>query len=137
MDKRGYDACQRQVAHWNSVPGVRTLTRPLNYREPNRPREKGIDVALAIEMVRGAVDGRFDVAVLFSGDTDLLPAAEFVRERLGDEAIEFAAWKPIDGSAARVLQIDGRRSRFHLFDETWYRKALHDPTDYNQRTRRR
>ena len=65
------------------------------------------------------------------------PAAEFVRERLGDEAIEFAAWKPSDASPARVLYIDGHSVRFHLFDETWYRKALHDPTDYNPRTRRR
>lgn len=137
QDQKGYDACQRQVAKWNATSQVRCITRPLNYREPSRPREKGIDVAIAIEMVAGAIDGRFDVAVLFSGDTDLLPAAEFIRKHRGDDAIEFAAWKPNDNSPARVLQIDGISLRYHLFDHRWYSQAFHDPTDYNQRTRRR
>ena len=136
-DPKGYDACQRQIAKWNATAHVRVVTRPINYRDPQRPREKGIDVALAIEMVAGAIRGLFDVAVLFSGDTDLLPAAEFVKQHLGNDAIEFAAWKPVDGSPARVLQIDGLGARYHIFDRSWYDGAFRDDVDYTRRSRRR
>lgn len=44
-------------------------------------REKGIDVALAVALTEGALDDTFDSAVVFSGDTDLLPALELVFNR--------------------------------------------------------
>jgi uncharacterized LabA/DUF88 family protein len=46
-----------------------------------RSREKGIDVKLAIDLLMGAVEDRYDVAVLVSSDTDLVPAIEWARSQ--------------------------------------------------------
>jgi uncharacterized LabA/DUF88 family protein len=73
-DQKGYDACLRQVSIWRQRPDVTVTTRTLNYRDPDFPREKGIDVALAVDFVRLAIEGAYDVGVMFSHDTDLLPA---------------------------------------------------------------
>lgn len=42
--------------------------------EEAEPREKGVDVDMAIEAVRFVLEDRCDVAVRFSHDTDLIPA---------------------------------------------------------------
>lgn len=44
------------------------------------PREKGIDVRIALDMVRLAHDNQYDVAILFSQDQDLAEAVEDVKE---------------------------------------------------------
>ena len=41
--------------------------------------EKGVDVRLAIEMIRLARQDKFDLAVLISSDTDLVAAVEEVK----------------------------------------------------------
>jgi hypothetical protein len=56
-----------------------------------RPREKGVDVALAIDLLECALAGKFDTAVVFSGDTDLLPAVEAAFHRTSTH-IEIACW---------------------------------------------
>ena len=50
-------------------------TRPLSYRY-GKPQEKGVDVMLAVDLVKGTLSDQFDAAVVFTGDTDLLPAIE-------------------------------------------------------------
>ncbi len=56
-------------------------------------QEKGIDVALCIDFVAMAIDGLYDVGVIVSTDTDLLPALEFTRNRYaGVRHISVAAW---------------------------------------------
>jgi hypothetical protein len=58
--------------------------------------EKGIDVALAVDLVRMGVQGRYDVAIVMSADTDLRPALEAVvalREAGSTIEVEVAAWK--------------------------------------------
>ena len=108
-DAKGYAASRRQVAVWEEQ-GVSVITRTLRYRgAPTPPQEKGIDVSLAIDFVAGAVDGAFDVGIIFSTDTDLVPALEFVLQRpdLGVTA-EVAAWwgeganPPLNVRGARV-----------------------------------
>lgn len=66
-----------------------------------RSREKGIDVKLAADLIIGAMDDKYDSAILVSSDTDLVPAIDIVRHRfkkkveyigfsiLGDENYEF------------------------------------------------
>jgi hypothetical protein len=69
------------------------IRRQLNYRDwPNRPpQEKGIDVALAVDLMHLAFRKQYDALVLFSSDTDLLPALETVVQlRLGH--VEVACW---------------------------------------------
>lgn len=81
----GQAACQRQVRFWEAQAGVEPITRPLKYYPVSTDRwgntiwegkEKGIDVLMALSMVMGAMRDEFDVAVLVSADTDLLPAVE-------------------------------------------------------------
>jgi len=46
-----------------------------------KPREKGIDVKIAVDLIMGAIDDRYDTAILVSSDTDLIPAIDLVRYR--------------------------------------------------------
>jgi uncharacterized LabA/DUF88 family protein len=61
---------------------VRVVRRDLNYRgwPESPPREKGVDVALAIALVESALLNAYDAAVVFSGDTDLSPLATSAKE---------------------------------------------------------
>ncbi len=49
-------------------------------KHPNKTyHEKGVDVRLAIEMVKFARENKYDIAYLISSDTDLVPAVEEVQ----------------------------------------------------------
>lgn len=55
---------------------ARDLRYPAGW--PAQPaQEKGIDVALAVDVVMMAARREFDVGVLFSSDTDLVPVPAF------------------------------------------------------------
>lgn len=133
----GQAACQRQVRFWRAQAAVEPFTRPLNYRpikwEGAVPtdwevREKGIDVMIAVDMVRGALADEYDVAVLMSADTDLLPAAEAVLE--AGKWLEFAAWRPDVGYASH-LRIDGRQTWCHHLRRDDFERVS-DRTDYTR-----
>jgi uncharacterized LabA/DUF88 family protein len=72
------------------IPKLRPLRYSPNAAEP--PREKGIDVQLAIDAVESILTNQFDIAVVFSHDTDLLPAIESLARLGGMECVETAAW---------------------------------------------
>ncbi len=44
-------------------------------------QEKGVDVHIAVDLLKGAYDNRYDTAVLVSSDTDLIPAIAAVRDK--------------------------------------------------------
>lgn len=134
-DPKGYGAADRQIALWRQAGLVNVITRPLNYRDPVKPKEKGIDVHLAVDLVRLAIESRYDAGVLFSADTDLLPALEAVCELKGPGACEVAAWAGPGGSPS-ILRVKDHRLRYHYLDRRWYER-LHDSTDYSERRRRR
>lgn len=46
-----------------------------------RMREKGIDVKMATDLIVGAVDDKYDSAIVVSSDTDLVPAIDWARMR--------------------------------------------------------
>jgi uncharacterized LabA/DUF88 family protein len=78
-----YRAAQRQRAMWSRDPRVdvtyRTLRYPGSWGDPRcreRPREKGIDVLVALELVDLARVGSYDTLILASHDTDMEPAIE-------------------------------------------------------------
>ena len=89
-DPKGARAFGRQVHAWSLESLTRGVTRPLNYRT-DPPREKGIDVQLAVDAVAGAIRDEYDVAVFFTEDTDLIHALELVAEVKGRNGIEVAA----------------------------------------------
>jgi hypothetical protein len=128
---KAYAAARSQIAAWTGKERVTAVTRPLNYRTPATPREKGIDVRIAVDMVLMGMLRQYDVAVLVSEDTDLLPAVEAVIAMKGERAVEVMAWVPITGGRALPLWIKGRTLAAHRLGEKEYRLA-HDGTDYTK-----
>ena len=102
----------------------RNLMYPRDY--PIAPaNEKGIDVALAVDMMRMAMEGAMDVAVLFSSDNDLLPAVEALF-RFPQCHVEVAAW-----SQAPRIRLDGTQAPWcHYLSETDF-LAVRDEFDYS------
>lgn len=64
------------------------MTRPLRYPQGwpgaslpgEKPGEKGIDVALTMDFAVMAVRRQYEIGIIFSTDTDLKPAIEFVSD---------------------------------------------------------
>lgn len=85
-----------QAAAWSKDDRVSIVRRDLKYTTYDDgtylAQEKGIDVALAIALVEGAINDRFDVGILFSNDTDQLPALEFAFRQTAAR-IEIACWQ--------------------------------------------
>lgn len=50
------------------------------YDGKDRIREKGVDVKLAVDLVIGAADNLYDIAIVVSSDTDLIPAIKYARK---------------------------------------------------------
>ena len=134
-DPKGYSATQRQMAFWNTLPGVTACTRALNYRDPHNPKEKGIDVLLAVDLVLGAARNEYDVGIVCSHDTDLVPAMEAVVAMKGDKACETAIWKPSDGSPIHLLSVKGHVIRRHALVRRFY-DLVRDDTDYTAKRKR-
>lgn len=57
------------------------LTKGIREISFERMREKGIDVKLATDLIVGAIDDKYDTAIIVSSDGDLIPAIDWVRKR--------------------------------------------------------
>lgn len=94
-DPHGYGAVRRQAQAWISqnpelvVPRLRPLRY---YGAAAEPREKGVDVDMAVQALRFVLAGECEVAVLFTHDTDLLPAVEAIADLRGGHSVETASW---------------------------------------------
>jgi hypothetical protein len=92
---------QRRMRAWvaEQPDKIQVFPRPLRYSS-QRPagEEKGVDVELAIDLVTLALDDEFDVVVLASADTDLIPPLQFVADRMPDKTIVTIAWAPLPGN---------------------------------------
>jgi NYN domain len=91
---RGYSAVQAQKAEWSRDPRVDVTYRTLRYASKPGvpPREKGIDVLVAITFVRLAERRTYDVVVLATHDTDQEPALEMAAQA-GGAKVETAGWE--------------------------------------------
>lgn len=140
-DPKGYGAARRQITRWQSMRSVQVVTRPIRYPHgwpddcgEERPQEKGIDVALALDFAMMGERGEYEVGIMVSGDTDLKPALESVefarrdREGAGPRA-EVAAWSTEDHHDPR-LSITGSRIFCHWMDRAAYDRVA-DDQDYN------
>lgn len=119
-------ANSRQAAGWERLGKVTVVRRPLRYPRnwPTEPAvEKGIDVRLAIDLIRLAYENAYDVAIVFSADTDLLPAIEAVIDFRGGY-IEVAAW-----ADSTRLRTPGRKLWCHWLGLMDFRRIV-DPTTY-------
>lgn len=135
MDAKGYAAARRQMSKWTRNVRVTLLTRTLRYPEDrpdceDSPREKGVDVALAVDLVTMAgTAGIFDTAIVMSSDQDLAPAVDYVRDNghRNHNRIEVAAWRGPHGR--RPNRITADRVYCHWLDQQTY-WGLQDDTDY-------
>ena len=133
-DPKTYGAHMRQCAKWGREQDVLVVPRSLRYPRnwpDERAQEKGIDVQLAVDLVRGYVADEFDIGIVASTDTDLLPAIEAVLEldrRHGYDPVEVSAWHARGYS--QQLRIAGRNLYGHDLPVHVYNRVA-DSTDYN------
>ncbi len=135
------------AGYWNSRiialkrAGVIVTTRKLRYRDRtvigesgeeeviSVPQEKGIDVRLALDLVKLARKREFDVAVLFSQDQDLAEVVAEIREIAEEQKrhIQICCPFPHGPNASYRRGIEG--TKWFKMDEAFYRACL-DPRDY-------
>lgn len=102
----GYRRNQAQQSEWTRDERVAVTYRPLRYsgQPGNRViQEKGVDVMVALELVRSADRHTADVVVLASHDTDMEPALATALEA-DNVTIETVGW-----DRCRVLRVPGVR----------------------------
>jgi len=137
-DPRGDTSFRRFVQGWLArQPGVRVECRERRpkgnpkcsacHREitdcPNCNQrlsatvEKGVDTLIATDMIRLAWEGAYDVAVLATSDSDLVPAVEFLNQR-GRKVVQ-AGFPPVG--------IDLARACWGSFDVFSRRKEIERP----------
>lgn len=140
-EPNAHAANEAQTASWHaSTPEAGHLTiyrRPLRYprdwpdRKTGRPQEKGIDVALAVDLVRMTYQGAFEVAIVCSHDTDLSPALDAADSvRTTRHHIEVASW---DRRKRISYSRDPNLPWCHRLDAADF-DLVRDPTNYPMRT---
>jgi uncharacterized LabA/DUF88 family protein len=110
-NRLGHAITQRRIEAWRLADPERVHVFPRTLRyPPPEGREKGVDVHLAVDLVRLAIEDAYELLILCSADTDLVPALEFVHGRFPEKRIETVAWNPIRGcepDTAAPLDIPG------------------------------
>ncbi len=120
---------------------IQTFSRALRYRNqtvrlPNggvttilTGQEKGIDIRIALDVVRLARENRYDVALIFSQDQDLSEVAEEVRAISIQQArwIKVACAFPVSPTAGNRRGING--TDWITVNRATYDTCL-DPNDY-------
>lgn len=78
-DERLFNSQQKFLSYLQEVPYMQVTTGRIEKRGEALV-EKGVDVNLAVDLVRFAARGLYDVAVLVSGDSDYAPAVHAVKD---------------------------------------------------------
>lgn len=121
--------------------GIQTFSRSLRYRNQtvHLPgggtttilvgEEKGVDVRLALDVVRMARENQFDVALIFSQDQDLSEAADEVKAISVQQGrwIKVACAFPLSPTSENRRGING--TEWITIDRATYDACL-DPNDY-------
>lgn len=131
-DPIGFGANRRQATAWHneSTGIVKAHHRPLRYPRDwpaDPPEEKGVDVALALSAIEALALDQCDVAILFSHDTDLIPAIDSAARLRGARRIETASWSsPLHRSRLRskAARVHHHEISQRVFD------LVADPTNY-------
>lgn len=112
-------ANDQQLVAWEADdPRVKVHRRMLSYPDDwtkeneIRASEKGIDVWLGVDLVRLGFEREYDVAIVFSRDSDLEPAILTAYD-LEDVHVEVATWK----DCSRISMDDGRDLWCHYLDQ--------------------
>ncbi len=125
--------------------GVASYARPLRYRNQTIAlpaggsttvlvgQEKGIDVRIALDVVRLARSNDYDVALVFSQDQDLSEVADEIRAIASEQGrwIKIASAYPSSPTSTNRRGIN--RTDWIQLDRATYDRAL-DPRDYRPKT---
>jgi uncharacterized LabA/DUF88 family protein len=134
LQPKAHGANVRQCQAWES-DGCYVFHRPLRYPPgwPNaggrRPEEKGIDVAMAVDLSRLAYEDQYDVGIICTGDTDLIPAVEDVLGGNKGVQVEVAGWR--SDHYRQRLSLPGRNIWCHWLHRDDY-ENVRDDTDYTR-----
>ena len=121
--------------------GIRTFSRPLRYRNQTLVladgttmvtlvgQEKGVDVRIALDIVRFALEKKYDVALIFSQDQDLSEAVQDVKKiaQLQNRWLKVACAFPVSPTIPKTRGING--TEWIRIDRALYDACL-DPNDY-------
>ena len=127
-----YAAFRRQSATWVAA-GCDVLARPVRYPAnwpQSKAEEKGVDVALAVDLLYHAYRHDYDLAIVASTDTDLVPALEalcHLRRAWGRPNLEVVSFRP----GKKRLRVEGNKVFCHWLEEADY-LAVQDTTNYRR-----
>lgn len=124
--------------------GIKLFTRPLRYRNQTIIKddgsvttvqvgqEKGVDVRIALDIVRAVRMKECDVAVVFSQDQDLSEVADEVRTIAGEQGrwVKIVSVFPISASSKNTKGIN--KTDWIKLGKQDYDKCI-DPNDYRQK----
>jgi len=79
------DSCKQKMGSFLKNSGLHKLSR-----------EKGVDVMLVTDMIRAAYQNKYEVALIFTGDADFVPAVELV-QFLGKEVVNIHCYAGSSG----------------------------------------
>lgn len=135
-DPRSAAAHDRQVASWEAS-GVTVRGRPLLYpREwpTQKARQKGVDVELALDVATMAFDRHYEVGIIVSTDTDLVPVVELVHRIRGTDPTPRICVIRFEGLEKQIRHPDVavRLFAFKLTKQDYL--TVHDPTVYAGRS---
>jgi uncharacterized LabA/DUF88 family protein len=132
-EPKGYAAHMKQCTVWErggAVVIARTLRYPPPWAPSPKPQQKGVDVALAVDLVAMAIDDEYDVGIVASTDSDLRPALEYVLRKFRDiRQVEVTSWRS-DSHMSR-LSVPGALIWCHRLYRQHY-DAVADLTDYTR-----
>lgn len=121
--------------------GVLVESRPIRYRKTelplpdgtlqtvDMPQEKGIDIRIALDVIRMSISNDLDVAVIFSQDQDLAEVVKEVKQiaKIQNRWIWVASPYPAGGNATVSRGING--AEWIAIEKAEYDLCL-DPKDY-------
>jgi uncharacterized LabA/DUF88 family protein len=76
--KRSSERQKRTKEWFNNFDFFEIKLKPLKIRD-NKPKQKGVDVQMAVDLVSHAYLNNYDVAIICSGDADLLESVNLVK----------------------------------------------------------
>jgi uncharacterized LabA/DUF88 family protein len=127
-----HDFWARKLAnHSNQDPRVFTYSRPLRYSN-GVAREKGIDIRIALDLVRMARLKEYDIAVLFSQDADFSEVADEIRLISKEQSrwIKIASAFPFSPNSAKPFGVP--KTDWLRISKEDYDSCI-DPTDYRKK----
>lgn len=101
--KRNFEGQKKLLAELKDNPLIEIKTTPLKQKE-GEIYQKGVDVLLATDLVHLAHIDAYDIAIILSGDTDLIEAVRLIKD-LGKTPIIFSYHTPRNPKRSNISDL--------------------------------